>query len=114
MPGKEADKQATVKISLGVFTSAEEFLRTARAKELGLDSMKDVVNQAVVEFLKQHSQSDDESYRKLVEFFDKNPQLLKNIGFDSTGQLVQTAIEQFKATKATAVARRQRNEPGRA
>jgi len=67
---------------------------------MGLDSKKDVVNMALLEFLERHVQPGEESYQHLIEFFEKNPALLKKMGFDSVGQLVEQVLKETASSRS--------------
>lgn len=102
MPKKQRGEESVVRVSKGIDESIEEFLKTPQSRRLGLDSKKEVVNMAVLEFLaKQEVKLAEAQYKQLIEFFNKNPELLKNMGFDSVGQLVQRMLRETSNTKSS-------------
>lgn len=107
MPGRNPDELTVVRISKGVFDRVDAFLKTRAAKELGLDSLKDVMDRAVVEFIQRHAPREgEESYKRLVNYFEKNPELLEKLGFESTGQLVEAAIKQTNVSERAVEAKK--------
>jgi hypothetical protein len=104
MPVKEPGEQRVVRISAGVLERIESFTATPLARREGLDSAKDVIDRACSEFLDRYDKmSGEESYRDLIAFFERNPRLLKRLGYDSTAQLVEAVVEEFKDSRKATV-----------
>lgn len=53
MPKTKSEGQATVKVPKGMLKTVDEFLKTDKAKKMGLDSKSDVVTEALRALLKE-------------------------------------------------------------
>jgi hypothetical protein len=85
--------QSVIKIAKELDDRITGFLNTKQALKMGLESKKAVVNIAVSEFLDKYERlTGEEQYKNLVKWFERNPQLLKKMGFKSTGQLIESAL----------------------
>ena len=83
-----------IKIAKELDDRITAFLNTKQALKMGLESKKAVVNIAVSEFLDKYERfTGEEQYKNLVRWFERNPQLLKKMGFKSTGQLIESALK---------------------
>ncbi len=85
--------------SITVPDETNEYLREVFArhekqlKREGIRSIPQLVHKAVSHYAGElGNEEGEDSYRSLVEFFEKNPDLLKRLGFQSAGQLIEAAL----------------------
>jgi len=54
MPQKSKGEQSVVRVSTGIREMIDDFLKSDTARQYGWDSKKDVVNAAVLDFLRKY------------------------------------------------------------